>query len=407
MQSSNWFEPLDFAQFITYQFNDVCFLFSAAKHSYSGSKSFLAFAKIAEFSEENKIKKHLDKHPNDYLFGYIGYEKTAKIADDNFVNFPGLKFVKYKYNLVFDHEQQTVSHNCPEFVEKYADWQIDITNALPKFRENRLNSNMSDENYLAKVSLIREKIANGDFCQANLTRKFWGEYEANKIDHFLIFKNLYQINPAPYSSFIKENKQAIISSSPERFLSIDRSGLINSRPIKGTIKKGKNAKKTLALSEKDQAENLMIVDLMRHDIGRYANPKSVEVDKLFAIDEYATLTHMSSSISAKKIAELSNFDIIYNCLPPGSMTGAPKIKVIDTLKNLEQSSRNIYSGSIGYFKGEIECDFSVVIRTILMSENKFQYQVGGGIIYDSTPEKELEETKIKDSALKQALNICK
>jgi para-aminobenzoate synthetase component I len=409
MKFNPWINPLDAAEYLTEKYSEICFLFSGSVQEHSGRKSFLAFDLDTELQDLNLIKKHLEARPNEYLFGYFSYETNAPRLQQqtNYINFPYLKFSKYKNLIIFDHQERSISYNCaPEIL-------AEINNHQPKSKNSNYElelykSNMTDTEYLHNVATIQDDIAAGDYCQANLTRKYWGKYKEKNISHFEIFRNLSNINPAPYSSFIKEGSQSIISSSPERFIAIDEDGKINTRPIKGTNKKtasNEQAKQELYLSIKDRSENLMIVDLMRNDLTKHAKLGSVSVDRLFQIDSHPTLNHMSSSISALKKDGALNIDIITKSMPPGSMTGAPKIKVIERLQQIEKLPRNIYSGTIGYFHGNKSCDFSVVIRTILMTENKFSYQVGGAIIFDSKPELELEETKTKDFAMRKALQI--
>ena len=274
------------------------------------------------------------------------------------------------------------------------------------FKNGHCYSNMSKEEYLTKVKKIRADIINGDYYQVNLTRKFYTKIELN--NKFSIFRNLVNNSPSPYMAYFKLNDVEILSSSPERFINIDKNGKINTRPIKGTIAKVKEDKRQihkLKNSYKDQAENLMIVDLMRNDLGISAQKNSVQIGKLFAIDSFATLHHMSSSINAQKKYSISSLDTIINAFPPGSMTGAPKIAAMHSIKNLEPQDRGIYSGCVGYFAGDGSCDLSVIIRTIIIKNNFLEFQVGGGIIYDSDPQTEWQETITKAQGICKALNI--
>ena len=253
-------------------------------------------------------------------------------------------------------------------------------------------------------------IACGDFYQVNLTRKFFGNinYETQQ-EFFSLFTKLDKISPANYSSFLKLRDNFIISSSPELFLNI-KDSIITSRPIKGTAARSNDAtqdqqnKEYLQNSEKEKAENLMIVDLVRNDISQVSKAGSVKVNNLFQVNSYKTLHHMSSEISGK-IAE--NFDVIdcfESCFPAGSMTGAPKIKAMEIIAQKEKLNRGVYSGAIGYFKGD-EANFSVVIRTLICQKNKFEFQVGGAITFACDTKKELEETFVKAKAIKQVLDL--
>lgn len=407
-QTGSWISPIQVAEYVSKNYKEVNFFYSGSSRSYSGDRSFLAFEAEKEFLEVSELREYLQKNPETFVSGYFSYELAAGgNTKTDIIPFPILHFSKLKYLIIFAHDSKEIYFNCPENIiasaKSFAQKENNETLTLASF-----DSNMSDAAYLQNVTKIREDIMAGDYYQANLTRKYWGIYQQQDVDHFQIFKHLSTISPAPYSSFLKYGEKAVISSSPERFINIDTTGKINVRPIKGTGKKtnsNNTAREELHLSKKDRAENLMIVDLMRNDLTRSAKSKSVKVDELFAIDSFATLNHMSSSISAEKLAELDNLEVVLRTLPPGSMTGAPKIKVVERLKEIEELPRGIYSGAIGYFNGLESCDFSVVIRTILFEKNKFSYQVGGAIIYDSVAESELAETKIKDFAIRKVLKI--
>ena len=203
----------------------------------------------------------------------------------------------------------------------------------------------------------------------------------------------------------------ILSSSPELFLNIDKSGHISTRPIKGTSARfadetlDRKSREELAGSAKDQAENLMIVDLMRNDLSRSCIPGSVTTSSLFEITSHANVHHMSSTISGQKKPECSTLDAIKYCFPPGSMTGAPKIMAMNLCSRLEELERGIYSGAIGWLGGDGSGELSVVIRTMLIKGNKFEFQVGGGIVADSVPEKEFKETIDKAKGILASLGL--
>ncbi len=269
---------------------------------------------------------------------------------------------------------------------------------------------MSKADYLSKVDLIREAILAGEFYQANLTRKFSGTF-AHTPEPFTIFENLCEASPAPYAAFVHTGDACILSSSPERFLQVDAGSRVESRPIKGTlardIRREPDAigRARLASSEKDRAENLMIVDLMRNDLARGCVLGSVHVENLFEVATYATLHHMDSTIVGQKRPEVSTLELVKGCFPPGSMTGAPKISAMKACATLEGMERGVYSGALGWFGGDGSCDLSVVIRTLIVRENRFEFQVGGAITADSTPEGEWRETLTKARGICAALGI--
>ena len=200
----------------------------------------------------------------------------------------------------------------------------------------------------------------------------------------------------------------VISSSPERFLSVVE-GKVHTRPIKGTRPRGKNPKEdkenkeALINSEKDKSELLMIVDLERNDLSKVCTPHSVKVTELFKIEEYATVFHLVSTVEGRLKDGASSIKCIKECFPGGSITGAPKIRAMEIIEELEGLKRNLYTGSIGYFDIRGNCDFNIVIRTIIKKDNRAYFGVGGGITWDSNPEDEWFETIDKAKALMKVL----
>jgi anthranilate/para-aminobenzoate synthase component I len=260
-----------------------------------------------------------------------------------------------------------------------------------------LKSNMTDAEYVQKVEYIIDRIKNGDLYQANLTRKFYGEFAI--APHGLdVFATLCAISPAPYATYMRLADVHIISASPECFLKIEN-GTATTTPIKGTLPAHKNPGELLA-NTKERAENLMITDLMRNDLSRTCS--NVVVKKLFEVTSYPQYHHLSSTIQGT--SSLPAKQVIEGCFPPGSMTGAPKIAAVSLCSKLEGIERGLYSGVMGWVNGN-SCDLSVVIRTIIIKGNKFEFQVGGGIVADSNPQRELEETYVKSSAIRQVLGI--
>ncbi|NBO17982.1 MAG: anthranilate synthase component I family protein [Proteobacteria bacterium] len=237
-----------------------------------------------------------------------------------------------------------------------------------------------------------------------------GEFEAPPAS-FAMFRELCRISPAAYSSFLKMGDSCVLSSSPELFLRISPEGHITARPIKGTSPRSADAaqdaanRQLLENSEKDKAENLMIVDLMRNDLARASQPGSVKTEALFEITSHSTVHHMSSTIVARKRPGCTTLQAIAGAFPPGSMTGAPKIMAMQLCTQLEKLERGIYSGAIGWLGGDGSAELSVVIRTLIIQGKNFEFQVGGGIVADSTPEKELQETIDKAQGILKLLGI--
>jgi para-aminobenzoate synthetase component 1 len=414
----SWHNPLNITEYLQRDEQYLALLYSANHYSYSGNHSFLAWGLDTEIKNDlSQLKKVIsDKKDfwSNFYLGYIGYESLVK--QDNYKNIDNSYFFKPKNLIIFNHQHKT----CKLFsnlTAKNLEFTINkikkiITNKQIVIDDNIIlenvnwQSNMTKKSYITKVKRIIQNIVNGDYYQVNLTRKFFTNISLK--NKFTIFRNLVKHSPTPYMAYFKLLNTEILSSSPERFIKIEPDGKINTRPIKGTSNRTRNNDKQITKlrnSSKDQAENLMIVDLMRHDLSASAQYNSVKVAKLFAIDSFATLNHMSSSINALKKKSLSNLEVVTTAFPPASMTGAPKIAAMQSINQLENASRGIYSGCLGYFAGNGYSDLSVVIRTIIIKDNYLEFQVGGGIIYDSKPEAEWRETLIKAQGICKALNI--
>jgi len=265
----------------------------------------------------------------------------------------------------------------------------------------------SDSEYISLIESAKEFIANGDAYQLCLTNQISIETE---VDPFAVYLKLREINPAPYSSYVRLGDRAIISSSPEQFLRVSSSGVLSTKPIKGT--RPRNADPVLdaelaaelVANEKERAENLMIVDLMRNDLGRVSEPDDVVVTKLFDIESYASVHQLVSTVTAKLKPGLDVFDAITACFPAGSMTGAPKIRAMEILSELEAGPRGIYSGCLGFIGFNGAADLAMTIRTIVFESGRATIGIGGGITIDSVPGEELAETKLKAKALLAALS---
>ncbi|XP_022742476.1 aminodeoxychorismate synthase, chloroplastic-like isoform X2 [Durio zibethinus] len=266
------------------------------------------------------------------------------------------------------------------------------------------HSEKSREQYMRDVEKCLKYIKDGEsyeLCLTTQIRKCVG-----KVDPFRLYLHLREKNPAPYAAWLNFSKEnlCICSSSPERFLRLDRNGILEAKPIKGTIARGatleedERLKLQLQCSEKDQAENLMIVDLLRNDLGRVCEPGTVHVPRLMEVESYATVHTMVSTIRGKKQSNVSAVDCVRAAFPGGSMTGAPKLRSMEILDSIESCSRGIYSGSIGFFSYNQTFDLNIVIRTVVIHENEASIGAGGAIIALSDPEKEYEEMLLKTRA---------
>ena len=275
-------------------------------------------------------------------------------------------------------------------------------------KEMMLKSNFTPEEYMKAVNKVREYIAAGDVFQVNLSQRFEADLE---ISPFELCKRLRTVNPAPFASYLNFPGVTIVSASPERFLKV-RSDLVETRPIKGTRPRGKDCAEDerlayeLVHSAKDRAENVMIVDLERNDLGRVCRYGTVKVTELAILETFPTVFHLTSTVIGRLRRGKSNIDLLKAAFPGGSITGAPKVRAMAIIDELEPTRRSVYTGSIGYLGFNEDMDIGIVIRTFLIKEGKAYFQVGGGIIYDSDAEAEYVETLDKARALIRALQLA-
>ncbi|MDH3210942.1 MAG: aminodeoxychorismate synthase component I [Myxococcales bacterium] len=260
--------------------------------------------------------------------------------------------------------------------------------------------------YLKAVDRAKEEIEAGNAYQVCLTHRIGREAHA---DPWSLYRRVRRSNPAPFASYFELPEVAIVGSSPERFLRLVADRRVESRPIKGTRPRGRHEaedallRRELELSGKDRAENVMIVDLVRNDLGRVCETGSVEVSELFAVEAYASVFQMVSTIRGRLRADRDVVDLLRATFPPGSMTGAPKLAAMRILDGLEPVRRGVYSGAIGYLDARGGADLCVVIRTILLAGGRAYVHTGGGVVADSDPVAEWRETLDKARPLLAAL----
>jgi len=271
-----------------------------------------------------------------------------------------------------------------------------------------LISNFSKEEYCATVKKSLNHISEGDIYQVNLSQRFELDVSSFDIDPVDIYSILRDTSPSQFSAYMDCDDFQIISSSPERFIHLDNR-IIQTRPMKGTRPRGwdasndKRIKEEFILSRKDQAELLMIIDLERNDLGRVCEYGSVHVKEMRAIEEYVTVFQATSTIEGVLKQGLDGFDVLKNCFPSGSITGCPKTRAMEIIEYLEPNRRGIYTGSLGYMDFNGNMDFNILIRTMISSKDNIVFNVGGGIVSDSTAENEYDETMVKARALVQTL----
>jgi len=269
-----------------------------------------------------------------------------------------------------------------------------------------LEGNFTREEYVAAVEKARQYIIAGDIFEVNLSQRFEAELS---ITPYQLYRRLRQINPAPFAGYLGFDEVQVVSASPERFLRL-RGDRVETRPIKGTRPRGKTpeADETLAKkllnSSKDRAENVMIVDLERNDLGRVCRFGTVKVTELAILEVFPTVFHLTSTVVGRLREGKNSIDLLKATFPGGSITGAPKVRAMEIIDELEPTKRSVYTGSIGYLSFGGDLELNIAIRTFLVKEKRAYFQVGGAVTYDSDPETEYQETLDKARALVDALN---
>ncbi|WP_142501475.1 aminodeoxychorismate synthase component 1 [Klebsiella sp. 2680] len=332
------------------------------------------------------------------LFGYdLGrrFETLPSQAEAD-ISLPDMAVGIYDWALIVDHQRQEVSlfsYDDPQTRLAWLEAQTAVT-AAPFELTSEWCSNMSREEYGEKFRQIQAYLHSGDCYQVNLAQRFTAHYRG---DEWQAFCQLNHANRAPFSAFIRLHEGAILSLSPERFIQLQQ-GEIQTRPIKGTLPRlsdpeqdDQQARK-LANSPKDRAENLMIVDLMRNDIGRVAVPGSVHVPELFVVEPFPAIHHLVSTITARLPSHLHAADLLRAAFPGGSITGAPKVRAMAIIDELEPQRRNAWCGSIGYLSFCGNMDTSITIRTLTACHGQIHCSAGGGIVADSEEAAEYQET---------------
>ncbi|AWS51809.1 MULTISPECIES: aminodeoxychorismate synthase component 1 [Providencia] len=322
-------------------------------------------------------------------------EKLPEISTAE-LQFPDMAVGIYLWALIVDHHDKTTTLISYDDADARLAW----LNNQKRPRKNKFQltsawqSNMSEEAYHHNIARIHEYLRNGDCYQINLAQRFKAKYKGDEWNAFLA---LLDRNGAPFSSFIRLPENAVISISPERFIFL-QDGDIQTRPIKGTLPRLDNEQDDLAQvaklsnSVKDRAENLMIVDLLRNDIGRVAKPGTVSVPELFAVEAFPAVHHLVSTVTAKLDSQYRATDLLRACFPGGSITGAPKVRAMEIIEELEPHRRHGYCGAIGYISFNGNMDSNITIRTLLTYKKQVYCWAGGGIVADSQADKEYQET---------------
>jgi anthranilate synthase component 1 len=274
--------------------------------------------------------------------------------------------------------------------------------------QHEFRSNMDEQQFCRIVERAKENIAAGDIIQVVLSQRF---QTTTTLDPFLLYRSLRHVNPSPYLFYLRLDDLCLIGSSPEILVRLE-DGEIELRPIAGTRKRGVNAEEDKALAAelladpKERAEHLMLVDLGRNDTGRVAERGTVEVRDLMVVEQYSHVMHIVSGVHGRLAPGKDQFDVLAACFPAGTVSGAPKIQAMKIIDELEPVRRGPYAGAVGYFGFSGNMDFCIAIRTFVMQGNALWIQAGAGIVADSVPEKEFEETVNKARALRRAVELA-
>jgi len=347
--------------------------------------------------------------------GYFAYdlgrrlEVIPEIAEHD-IGMPDMAIGIYDWAVVTDHQQRRTwltgygkdERTFDEWNNLQEMFQSKAESSNNKFEVlSELYSNMDEEFYARAFNKIKHYIREGDCYQVNLAQRFSIEVAG---DPWAAYKKLRKLNPAPYSSFFNIPEGAVLSTSPERFLKVDN-GLVETKPIKGTRRRSTDVYEDKTLSEelleskKDRAENLMIVDLLRNDIGKSCRQGSVSVPKLFALESFASVHHLVSTVIGQLTENSHAMDLLRGCFPGGSITGAPKLRAMEIIEALEPHRRSIYCGSVAYIGFDGNMDSNITIRTLVYHKDKMYCWAGGGIVIDSRLDAEYQECFDKAAAI--------
>ncbi|MGG3469887.1 aminodeoxychorismate synthase, component I [Neobacillus pocheonensis] len=382
---------------------------------------------LKEWINEYKVDK-IEGLPS-FLGGAIGFisydyarniENLPELARDD-LETPDIYFFIVKEWFVFDHENDILwllflAENDHDIDEKLSSWEMrwlqesatEVSSKAVKIDENQLEVSMTEEEFKAAVQKIQHYIAQGDVFQVNLAVRQSKPLQVEAMD---VYEQLRSLNPSPYMGYLHTPDFQLVSGSPE--LLVKKNGSeVSTRPIAGTRSRGKDNDEDVKLAnelienEKERAEHVMLVDLERNDLGRVCKYGTVEVDEFMVIEKYSHVMHIVSNVRGELAKDKSSFDIIDAVFPGGTITGAPKVRTMEIIEELEPVRRGIYTGSLGWidFSGDLE--LNIVIRTMLVKDGMAHVQAGAGIVIDSNPKHEYKESLKKAAALWKAKELA-
>ncbi len=354
--------------------------------------------------------------------GYVGYGLAShltalpEISPDH-SGMPDMCFGIYEWALVVDHQEQQSwlmsrddkcidTQHWEDLAALFSSYPAEPQSEEFKVTSN-IQSNLSPQQYAAAFNRIKHYIHDGDCYQVNFSQRFFANCHGSP---WHAYRKLRDLNPAPFGAYINTPYGQILSSSPERFLRLNNRQ-VETKPIKGTKPRSQDPQQDNSLlselenSEKERAENLMIVDLLRNDLGKSCEPGSIQVPQLFKVESFATVHHLVSTVTGTLAADKDALDLLSDCFPGGSITGAPKYRAMEIIEELEPDPRGIYCGSIGYIGFDGKMDTNIAIRTMVHQNGQIHFSAGGGIVADSNMESEYQETFDKASAMLEMLTV--
>ncbi len=356
--------------------------------------------------------------------GYLSYDSvrqhvTLSHAKDD-LRQPDSEFILTRNNIIFDHKRRETYLVENHFIPPR---EVDVESSIRRLEETADKirsmrppepggyesspavSNMTEHEYVEAVKRCKEYIREGDIFQAVLSQRLSAKFKGDK---YQVYSRLRDINPSPYMYYLDFGARVIAGSSPETLARVE-GGSVSTYPIAGTRRRGKDAAEDAALAKelladkKERAEHVMLVDLGRNDVGRVAEYGSVKVAKYMDIEKYSHVMHMSSEVTGRLRAGLTEFDALESIFPAGTVSGAPKVRAMEIIDELEPTRRGLYAGAVGYFSFNRSMDTAIAIRTLVFEGDDAYVQAGAGIVADSDPAREYEETMSKGKALLAAL----
>jgi para-aminobenzoate synthetase component 1 len=401
------------------RFNTFCFLDNHQYHIEPHTQECMAGAGIRRKLIADtgvaleQLQRFLDEKRT-WLFGHLSYDLKNELDDlssrhPDLIQFPMLFFFEPEIIIRLNEKEMIIEGDEPAAI-----YEAILSQALApvpvKVKPPLVKNRLQKEEYLSVIRQLQKHILRGDCYEINFCQEFFAEEAV--IDPVRVYQQLAEVSPNPFSALYRVNDKWLICASPERYL-MKRGNAVLSQPIKGTskrimdnVKRDQESKEQLFNSNKDRSENVMIVDLVRNDLSKICIEGTVKVDELYGIYSFPQVHQMVSTVSGELKKNISFTDMVKATFPMGSMTGAPKKKVIELIEQYEKTRRGIFSGTVGYISPEGDFDFNVVIRSIMYnaSSGYLSFQAGSGITFYSDPEMEWEECLLKAEAIKKVLS---